>query len=91
MKGGRVGNRAVLVEHPSEIELFKHCTNCAILPRPLSHDHFCEKSASLLFHSSAGERLQLSLNSVLGLLSLFCFSMIIISSLLVSTDNSYEN
>ena len=36
----------------------KNCKNCAILPRPLSRDHFCENLASLLFHSSAGERLQ---------------------------------
>ena len=27
-------------------------------PRPLSRDHFCENLASILFHSSAGERLQ---------------------------------
>ena len=30
-------------------------------PRPLSCDHFCENSASLLFQSSAGERLQITL------------------------------
>ena len=61
-RGGRVGNRVEHVEHPSEEKLFEHCTNCAILPRPLSHDHFCENLASLLFHSSAGERLQFSQN-----------------------------
>ena len=54
-----VGNRVELVENPSEEKFFERCTNCAILPRPLSRDHFCENSASLLFHSSAGERLQL--------------------------------
>ena len=48
-----------LVEHPSEEKFFEHCTNCAILPRSLSLDHFCENSASLLFHSSAGDRLQM--------------------------------
>ena len=42
----------------SEEKFFEHCTNCAIIPRPLSRDHFCENLASLLFHSSAGERLQ---------------------------------
>ena len=46
------------VQHPSEEKFFEHCTNCAILPRPLSCDHFCENLASFLFHSSAGERLQ---------------------------------
>ena len=51
-------SRVEHVEHPSEEKFFEHCTNCAILPRPLSRDHFCENLASLLFHSSAGERLQ---------------------------------
>ena len=56
-------SRAEHVEHPSEEKFFEHCTNCAILPRPLSRDHFCENLASLLFHSSAGERLQYLLKS----------------------------
>ena len=56
-----VVNRVELVEHPSEEKFFERCTNCAVLPRPLSCDHLCENSASLLFHSSAGERLQISL------------------------------
>ena len=56
--GARVGSRVQHVEHPNEEKFFEHCTNCAILPRPLSRDHFCENLASLLFHSSAGERLQ---------------------------------
>ena len=55
---GGVGSRAEHVEHPSEEKFSEHYTNCAILPRPLSRDHFCENLASLLFHSSAGERLQ---------------------------------
>ena len=54
-----VGNRAELVENPSEKKFFNHCKNCAIVPRLPSHDHFCENLASLLFHSSAGERLQI--------------------------------
>ena len=52
-------SRVEHVEHPSEEKFFEHCTNRAIVPRPLSRDHFCENLASLLFHSSAGERLQL--------------------------------
>ena len=63
MKGWRVGSRVEHVEHPSEEKFFEHCTNCAILPRPLSRDHFCENLASLLFHSSAGERLQINKHS----------------------------
>ena len=59
MKGWEGGNRIEPVQHPSEEKFFEHCTNCAILPRPLSRDHFCENLASLLFQSSAGERLQL--------------------------------
>ena len=59
-RGGRVGNRVELVEHLSEEKFFEHCTNCAILLRHLSHDHFCESSVSLLFHSSARERLQVN-------------------------------
>ena len=51
-------NRVEHVEHPSEEKFFEHCTNCAIIPRPLSRDHFCENLTSLLFPSSAGERLQ---------------------------------
>ena len=46
------------VQHPSEEKFFEHCTNCAILQRPLSRDHFCGNLASLLFHFSARERLQ---------------------------------
>ena len=57
-RGGKVGSRADVVANPSEEKFFECCTNCGILPRPLSGDHFCENSASLLFHSSAGERLQ---------------------------------
>ena len=49
-----------LVEHPSDEKFFEYCTNCASLLRPLSRDHFCENSASLLFHSLAGERKQFS-------------------------------
>ena len=56
---GGLGTELTDVEHPSEEKFFEHCTNCAIIPRPLSHDHFCENLASLLFHSSAGERLQI--------------------------------
>ena len=41
------------------LPFFEHCTNCAIILRPLSRDHFCENLASLLFHSSARERLQM--------------------------------
>ena len=48
-RGGRVRNRVELVENPSEERFFEHCTN-------LSRDHFCENSASLLFHSSPRER-----------------------------------
>ena len=42
---------------------FERCTNCAILPRPLSRDHLCENWASLIFHFSAGERLQVNATS----------------------------
>ena len=45
-------------------KFFEHCTNCAILPRPLSRDDFCKNSASLFFHSSAGERPQLYPNKI---------------------------
>ena len=50
------------VVHASEEKFFEHCTNCAIVPRHLPRDHFCENLASLLFHSSARERLQFSQN-----------------------------
>ena len=40
------------------VRKIEHCTNCAIVPRPLSRYYLCENSASLLFHSSAGQRLQ---------------------------------
>ena len=67
MKGVGVRNRVELVENPSEEKFFEHFTNCAIFPRPLSRDHFCENSASLLFHSSARERLQLFIVPTVGL------------------------
>ena len=51
-RGGRVRKRVKLVENPSEERFVEHCTN-------LSRDHFCENSASLLFHSSVGERPQI--------------------------------
>ena len=56
---GGLGTELNLLNTQVRKNFFEHCTNCAILPRPLSHDHFCEKSASLLFHSSARERLQI--------------------------------
>ena len=60
-----------LLNKPSEEKFFEHCTNCAILSRPLSCDHFCENSASLLFHSSARERLQIHQQTATTNLSIF--------------------
>ena len=92
MKGGRVGNRAELVEHPSEEKFFEHCTNCAILPRPPSCDHFCGNSASFLFHSSAGERLQFSQNChTIRTKELLCMRLCVFSNFNASLKSMWVN
>ena len=51
---GGLGKRVELVEHPSEEKFFEHCTNCTILPRPLSCAHRTQPLSSFILQPERG-------------------------------------